>query len=58
MDFELEQMSSEFAREIEEKINAEIAGLRAQNTELQDKITNWAVGTVETAISDETRSAA
>lgn len=42
----------------EEKINAEIAGLRAQNTELQDKITNWAVGTVETAISDETRSAA
>jgi len=48
----------EIRRQEEEKINAEIAGLRAQNTELQDKITNWAVGTVETAISDETRSAA
>lgn len=48
----------EIRQQEEEKINAEIAGLRAQNTELQDKITNWAVGTVETAISDETRSAA
>ena len=28
MDFELEQMSSEFAREIEEKINAEVAAGR------------------------------
>ena len=48
----------EIRRQEEEKINSEIAGLRAQNTELQEKITNWAVGTVETAISDETRSAA
>ena len=41
-----------------EGLKAKLEGLRAKNVELQEQINTWAVGTVDAAMTEETRSAA
>ena len=48
----------EIRKQEDEKIGIELEQLRQKNAELQDKISTWAVNSVDAAMSDESKSAA
>jgi FtsZ-binding cell division protein ZapB len=54
----LKAQLDEIRKAEDEKIGSEIEQLRQKNTELQEKISTWAVNSVEAAIAEEKRPAA